>query len=336
MVSSTVFSFKLLLLQTTIPGSFMQKYIAIKDGGIIARLKLGAYYTQRVCTSRRLRWLATRVTVAGLTLAHGRPPRKDLLEPASINTLRTQGFVRLGKLLAPQQCEEMLDYLRPRKMVAKGKNGLPFDMTSVPEETSMGDYSLETVVNCPHVMDIANHPDVLNLAARYLGYTPTISLVSLRWSFSGGRADSEVQTFHRDSETGCIKLLVYLTDVDEDTGPHRYVAGSHRERMPLRLHRYSDHEVSHRYGESISVLGSSGTAFVIDSKGIHKGTAPVSGARLLLGIQYSLLPCLMYDYMPVRYRGHGKFDPYINRLMLKPAPRPGICQTEDELLSLAE
>jgi hypothetical protein len=272
--------------------------------------------------------MAARAAVAGLSLIHGRPPRRDLLDLASVDTLHMHGFVRLRRLLTPTQCSEILHYLRPQLMSAVRGNGSSFDLTSVPAGTSMANYPLGTVVNCPHIMNLANHSDVLAMAARYLGYTPTITLMSMRWSFADGAADIDVQGFHRDSEAASIKLFVYLTDVGEDTGPHRYVAGSHRERMPMRLHRYADSEVNIRHGGSIGILGPAGTAFVIDSKGIHKGTPLVRGARLLLGIQYSLLPIPIYDYTPVTYLGIGRFDPYINRLMIKPVRQHARCHAQ--------
>jgi hypothetical protein len=300
----------------------VQKYVSVEHGSPYARLKLLGYYAQRLCTSRRVRKLAGGVTIAALRAVHGRTVHKQALDSALVDTMRMQGCVRFGKLLSPQQCSDMRDYLRPREMVAVRGSGARFTMDKVPDGMRMGDYPLETIVNCPHVMELANNADVLALASRYLGYTPTITLISLRWSFPGESADADVQSFHRDSEAGSIKLLVYLTDVDHDSGPHRYVAGSHRDRMPLRLHRYSDCEVHLRHGGSNAFIGPAGTALAIDSKGIHKGTPPVRGARLLLGVQYSLLPCLMYEYAPVMYRGRGRFSPYINRLMLQ----PGLCQ----------
>lgn len=311
----------------------MQKYIAIKDGGAHAALKLCAYYAQRLCTSRRLRRVAARAAIMGLRLVHGRPPRLGPHDPTSVDTLRMQGFVRLRRLLTSRQCTDILDYLRHRNMIAVRGNGASFCMESVPEGICTADYPSETVVNCPHVMELANHPDVLAIAERYLGYTPTITLVSMRWSFPGEAVDVDVQGFHRDAEAGCVKMLVYLTDIDEDTGPHRYVAGSHRDHMPLRLRRYSDCEVNLRHGGSIRILGPAGTAFVIDPKGIHKGSPPVLGPRLLLGVQYSLLPCPIYEYSPLNYSGSSRFNPYINRLMIKNPPHPDTSKAPDEAMA---
>jgi hypothetical protein len=295
----------------------MQKYLSLSGGSRHARLKLLGYYAQRVCTSRRLRRATTRAVIAGLGALHGQDGRARTLSPA-VEIMRAQGHVQLGRLLSAAQCAEMLAWLHQRPMIAARGSGLAFTFDEAPADARIGDFPLDTVVNCPHVLDLANHPDMLALAGGYLGYTPIITLMGLRWSFPGAGADADVQHFHRDVEPGSIKLFAYLTDVDAASGPHHYVARSHLDRMPLRMQRYADREVALRYGGSVAITGPAGTAFAIDVKGIHKGAPPVTHARLMLVIQYSLLPCLMYDYAPVLYRGRARFSTYTNRLMVAP------------------
>lgn len=294
----------------------MQKYISLGSGSLPARLKLFAYYIQRICVSRRLRRAASRATVAGLGLLHGQAGRAIQPGTARAAAIREQGYVPLGKLLSARQCDEMLAWLRPRRLVAARGSGQTFTADQAPAGTLMGDYPLDSVVNCPHVMELANRPDIIALARDYLGYTPTITLMGLRCSFPSAGWDADVQGFHRDSEPGCIKLMVYLTEVDPQSGPHSYVPGTHRDRMPLRLRRYANQDIERDHGGGVTIIGPAGTGFVIDTKGIHKGTPPAKSRRLVLVIQYSLLPCLIYDYAPVAYRGSKRFDPYINRLMI--------------------
>jgi hypothetical protein len=302
----------------------MQKYLSLRSGSR-ARLKLLGYYAQRVCTSRRLRRATTRALVAGLGALHGQAGRPRETGPR-VAILRAQGYLRMEGLLTPAQCAEMLAWLRPRPMIAARGDGAAFALDAAPAGARIGDYPLATVVNCPHVLDLANHPDMLALAGGYLGYTPVITLMGLRWSFplaGGSGADADVQHFHRDVEPGSIKLLVYLTDVDETSGPHRYVPRSHLDRMPLRMQRYADHDIARRHGGSVSITGPAGTAIAIDNKGIHKGVPPQARPRLLLVIQYSLLPCLMYEYAAVAYHGRARFSPYTNRLMVAPPAQAG-------------
>jgi hypothetical protein len=290
----------------------MQKYVTIEGGSRHARLRLFGYYVQRTVTSRRLRRVAARLAVAVLASMHGR--RRP--GASGVESLKERGYAQLGQLLSASQCAEALDWLRKREMIAVRSGGRKFLLDDVPKETSTADFPLETIVHCPHIMALANHPDLLRMAGDYLGYTPTITLMGLRWSFPSDKRDADVQAFHRDVEPGSIKMLVYLTDVDEDSGPHSYVSGTHSERMPMRMRRYSDQEIAREYGNSVVITGPAGTAFFIDNRGIHKGTPPARGKRLLLVVQYSLLPCLMYDYAPIPWQGEERFDPYTNRLMI--------------------
>lgn len=295
----------------------MQKYLTLRGGSAQTKLRMLGYYVQRAVTSRTVRRAATQATIAVLGSLHGRSERRR--QPGS-QALREHGHAALGRLLSAQQCAEAVAWLNQRDLIAVRGGGHAFRPDAVPPGTRMGDFPLATVVDCPHVMQTANHPDVLRLATDYLGYTPTITLMGLRWSFpADADGDADVQHFHRDSEPGSIKLLMYLTDVDAGSGPHNYVPGTHRDRMPLRLRRYSDAEVARAHGASIEITGPAGTAFVIDTKGIHKGAPPLSRPRLVLVVQYSLLPCLVYDYVPQAYHGGGLFDAYVNRLMIKPA-----------------
>lgn len=295
----------------------MQKYIDFSSGGRYARLKLFGYYLQRIITSRTIRRFATQATIAWLRMHYG-INRLAERRFASTETMRHKGHLSLGKLLSADQCNEIHSYLCDKQLYAsRSGGGGPFRLHSVPDGTAIGDYSLYDVVNCPHIIEIANHPIILALAANYIGYIPTITTLGIRWSFPTNKIDEDVQGFHRDSEIGSIKIMIYLTDVDAGSGPHVYVQGTHLDRVPVKLRRHSDMEVMCKHGGGVSITGPAGTAFAIDTKGIHKGAPPLSQPRLLLGIQYSLLPCLIYEYEPVAYQGNAPFDRYINRLMVK-------------------
>lgn len=299
----------------------MQKYLSLHSSAPYARLKLLAYYVQRLCTSRHLRRAAMRAVAAALARLHG-PGTLPATPADGLAAMRASGHLALGRLLSSSQCAEMLAYLRTQPMIAARGDGQTFTLDAAPPDARIGDYPLATVVHCPYALALANHPAMLALAAGYLGYTPVITLMGMRWSFpcAEGAADADVQHFHRDVEPGSVKMLVYLTDVDAAGGPHHYVPRSHLDRMPLRMQRYADAEVARTHEASVCVTGPAGTAFAIDVKGIHKGAPPQAAPRLLLVIQYSLLPCLMYEYAPVPSRGAAEVDRYINRLMVAPLP----------------
>jgi hypothetical protein len=160
---------------------------------------------------------------------------------------------------------------------------------------------------------------LLDLAAGYIGCKPTISALSLRWSFPSATGEQQLQAFHRDSDDWrYLKLMVYLTEVKANGGPHVFVRGTHVEPATLRLRFYKDADVLARYGADriIAVTGPRGHGFAVDTAGIHKGEVPTAARRLMLQIQYSLLPSYAYHYQPQRAPEPHGYDPYINRLIL--------------------
>ena len=293
----------------------MQRYITPANASLSGKVRLGLYYCQRIVTSRRVRRLANWILLCAMRRwlrAHAMPA----LASAVTAPLQREGVASLPAMISSTEAAQMRAWLTGMPMIDSRGSGATFTLDAVPVGCKLGDYPLETVVNCPFVMEIANHPAVLALAADHLGFTPTITGLGLRWTFPSDAAPDEVQSFHRDCELGSFKMLIYLTDVDENAGPHTFVMASHHDRMPLRLRIYSDSEVLRSHGSGVTVLGPAGTAFAIDTRGLHKGTIPTRTPRLMLNVQYSLLPCLLFEYAPVFYSGNAIFAQYVNRLMI--------------------
>lgn len=291
----------------------MQRYITPATASRSDLLRLATYYCQRLITIVWLRRLAHRLLVVVLRQRHGRPDQLETRCGDVVAPFREHGYVKLEPLLSREQCAEMRAYLATCVLRDSRGSGCSFTLDAIPAACKIGDYALGAVVNCPHVMELANHPDILRLVVGYLGYTPVITGLSLRWTFPSPTAPDEVQSFHRDCELGSIKLMVYLTDVDADAGPHTFAARTHLDRMPIRLRVHADADVQ---GDHVTMLGAAGTTFAIDTRGLHKGTIPRTHPRLMLGVQYSLLPCLLFDYQPVHYAGPSPLKKYVNRLMV--------------------
>lgn len=291
----------------------MQDYITAATASKPDLVRLTLYYCQRLITSRRIRRLAHHAVLFALRGRYGHPTYASERQGRTAPQFRQHGYIKLNSLLSEEQCREMRDYLAKHSLLDSRGSRRTFTLDAIPEACKIGDYPLDAVVNCPHVMEIANHQDILGLVVDYLGFMPVITGLSLRWTFPSHAAPDEVQTFHRDCELGSIKLMVYLTDVDADSGPHTFAACTHLDRMPMRLKMHSDDDVR---AEHVTMLGAAGTSFVIDTRGLHKGAIPRNRPRLMLGVQYSLLPCLLFRYKPVPYTGSCKLQKYVNRLVV--------------------
>lgn len=301
------------------------EYAQLPPGRRFAPLRSMLYYSQRVLTGPLLRRCVVRGLTRALRLRHGSGEELHACtaeEQAACTDLARDGYVPLGLLLSEAQCDDIRRFLDDKPLADRDLNHqrAQFVLAQAPTGTRVADYALCDVLACPHILALANSPALLGLAARYLRCKPTISALGLRWSFPVPGQDSELQAFHRDSEDWrYLKVLVYLTDVDVDAGPHVYVRGSHLTRAPVRLRYFSDREIASVHGAEnlLTALGTRGFCFAVDTAGIHKGTAPRQLPRLMLQIQYSLLPAYAYRYAPQPYEGPLVLDPYVNRLIVQ-------------------
>jgi hypothetical protein len=290
----------------------------LKPGeGFEARRAL-LYYAQRFVTAPRVRRAASDLIAAGLRRRHGDGdawPQDDVCREA-LATLRRDGVAMLPPLVSDEQITAMADYFRRRPVIAGGQLT---SLDALPAGAPAAAYTLDTVLACPGMPGLLNAPRSLRIAADYLGCKPTLSSVGVRWTFPGAAGSAGFQSFHRDvDDWRFIKVFVYLNPVDEGCGPHMYVRGSHLTGFGLTARPYEASELRARYGDEslLTVTGPPGTTFVADTLGIHRGGRPSERPRLMLQIQYSLLPVFAFRYEPVSNAAPA-IDPYCNRLIMK-------------------
>ena len=286
------------------------------------------YYTQRLVTLRRPRHAVVAAIGAVVRKFH---PFTLTLMPAPVKSpthapmqfaqhLAEHGYASLGVLFSSQQCADIHAFVARIPLSDRDRARPPFMLNAVPPDVRIAEYEMDDILRCPHILALANSPLLLEMAARFIGCKPTISGLRLRWSFPISAGESVLQTFHRDAEDWrYFKVMVYLTEVDDAAGPHMFVCGSHLTRSEIRIHYYPDREVHRMYGQDsvLKMPGPAGYGFAVDTTGLHKGAAPTGKARLMLQLQYSLLPCYAYDYEPIAYNGPLALDPYVNRLIIK-------------------
>ena len=306
----------------------MLPYARLVPGPGFQPVRAALYYGQRFVVAPRLRRVVARCLGRAIAWRHGtaagRPgsPREEVVRQTAVATLHHRGLAPLQPLLSPGAVEEMMTWLKSRQVV--GPDGSAVPLAALPPGTTNAAYPLSTILACPHILDIINNPEVVEIARRYIGCRPTVSGLGLRWSLPRPARSTDVQAFHRDPDDWrFVKLFIYLTDVDPKSGPHVYVAGSHRTRAPFLSHLYKPDELTRQYGAEAltTVTGPAGTSFIADTYGIHAGLVPEERPRLLLQVQYSVLPVFAFRYAPEPVRAAGRFDRYMNRLLLASPPK---------------
>ncbi len=154
------------------------------------------------------------------------------------------------------------------------------------------------LVNNKDIQSLIMDPVFINIARNYLGCEPIFDFPAMWWSTSFLKeASSEAaQLYHFDMDRiKWLKIFIYLTDVNPDTGPHRYIRGSHLPgKKPANLlkrgyARIPDSDLKGHYTKEdfIEVCAPAGTVFAGDTKCWHKGTPLKKDHRLVLEFQYT-------------------------------------------------
>ena len=239
------------------------------------------------------------------------------------NELIHYGYTTFDEQLPNYVYENIYNYLKSKRVfdVYHPEFG-KFEFDKAPDLTHVAEFSREDLVNSIDIMELANDPSILEITSKFLKRKPTISNVTAWWSYKGKKIAKEAQNFHRDNDDfKFCKLFIYLTDVDQDAGPHVYVKGTSKSPDLIKIKRYDDSQIESTFGKEniITFVAPKCTFFIVDTFGLHKGLLPASNDRLLLQIEYSLFPIGYQDYDPIKIPNSGylKFDNYVNRLLFK-------------------
>lgn len=212
--------------------------------------------------------------------------------------LRGNGFHRFTTPLPKPACNRLFDFARraPCRVspaIVNDNSPQVFD----PNNVRGTQYQVDPQIlhENPDVQRLIMDMSLLSVAQAYLGCLPVCLGCDLWWStaFSDKPSSEAAQLFHFDmSQIKFLKIFMYLTDVDENSGPHSYVLGSHR-RAPRALladRRYADDEIRQYFPNDriLSVAGPAGSIFAEDTRGFHKGTPLRRGHRLILQLLYAV------------------------------------------------
>jgi hypothetical protein len=149
----------------------------------------------------------------------------------------------------------------------------------------------------PVVKIIEEDPQILEIAARYLESKPILQSTKMWWSFAVESSEQDrhnaAQMYHTDlDDYRFLKFFFYLTDVDENSGPHAIVRGTHKYKKftHLIMRRFSDSEIIDEYGAGNirTICGAAGYGFIEDARCLHKGSPPHTKDRLLFQVEFGL------------------------------------------------
>jgi len=144
---------------------------------------------------------------------------------------------------------------------------------------------------------LAADPLIYSIAQKYLGVPPIFNTpVSVLSGPVKVKAEKEMngtgQLYHYDMHRlKFVKMFIYLTDVDEGSGPHTLVKSTHKTRPELLWtdRRYTDDELvaCGAKKDEVSITGKAGTVFFVDTSAYHKGAHPEKSYRIMAQVQFT-------------------------------------------------
>lgn len=224
-------------------------------------------------------------------------------------------------------------------------------------------YTMDQLMRTPHLVDLFNHPAIVDFVEMVLGCVPTLYSINAWWSFPATTPTGHgAQFFHRDNDDWrFVTLFLYLTDVDEEAGPHQLIKGSHTlegmtaliekarargENVPIdALASFSDSNYFSGdfsgtcerafKNETTNIVGPPGTIFMANTVAAHRGLMPTKKPRLVAWARYGMGPntnsadleqgplarSQVRTSLPDTPRNR-----YVNRLLFEFDRRPGLHQ----------
>ncbi len=172
------------------------------------------------------------------------PPESGVLKPLSPRAisaiaadLRADGIHRFERRLPKDLCDRMFRFARQAPCRVTMESFFGDELTTFDPDHPQGTcYRVDdqTLHENADIQALAGDLTLLSIAQAYLGCRPVFTSCTMWWStaFKSDPDAGQAQLFHFDmNHIKFLKMFIYLTDVDEDTGAHVFVRGSHR-RLP--------------------------------------------------------------------------------------------------------
>lgn len=185
-------------------------------------------------------------------------------------------------------------------------------------------YKPQDVLRAPALIELFNHVDILGLVQSFLGFEPCLYSVNAWWSYSSEHRLWHQNQFHRDiDEAKFLCLFVYLTDVDEEAGPHQIIPDSLQDGVNGCGTEFDAMIEKAFEGRIQTICGPAGTVFLANTLALHRGLPPKSKPRLMAWARYGSGPnrnSADLEMEPIELPGRLPDTPRmrsVNRLLVK-------------------
>ncbi len=232
------------------------------------------------------------------------------LEPQKIKSIvsdiRTNGYYVFEQKLPDNVCQRMLEFslehpAKIRSCTTNLKKGVGASTAKYDRENPKGvryDYAEDVSLECSEIQSLVADTSLISVAQAYLNCKPILDIVAFWWHTKYGDEpdDDAAQLYHFDMDRiKWLKFFFYITDVTTESGPHCFIAKSHRTGgIPSTLlrkgyQRLTDEEVAAHFPNKrdfIEFSAPRGTIIAEDTRGLHKGKQVENGDRLIFQMEF--------------------------------------------------
>jgi hypothetical protein len=248
------------------------------------------------------------------------PPPEDQQNADLLNAMRAEGYGHQPDA-DPALIGTLLEAFREADLVPARDTDTPIGQGDPPQPPeilrrteNLAHLPTRRVLELPGLLELIADPGTVRSVGQYLGAPPIVINVSAWQSFAGedgAKEARDAQLFHYDlDDYRFCKLFIYLTDVDGDAGPHVYVPQTHRPdilgavagqpgspnyepfmRWYVETLRKTEEDVFKWFGRRpITIEGKTGSRFLVNTEGLHRGMPPARKDRIILQCTYAISP----------------------------------------------
>ena len=214
-----------------------------------------------------------------------------------ISELRENGFCVIENYLDDKLVDNiLLQFKETKGFYLNQENKKKIYNFDFPEYVKF-EYETKEILSSEIINNIVFDKNLTNISRYYLNAEPILDLIAMWWSSKSMEASKDAaQWWHYDMDRPkWLKFFIYLTDCDEDNGPHCIVKKTHRNlSLPWDIRkkgyaRIPDDKIFNHYNKKdiVEIIAKRGTLLIEDSRALHKGKKLSSGNRLMLQIQFS-------------------------------------------------
>jgi hypothetical protein len=204
------------------------------------------------------------------------PQISKIHEDSHLNQLKEHGCIIINDFLNKEEIEHILDLTKKNPgynaHVPVYSDGVARFYNENYEYNTLS-YRPDLFLQDEIVLKKITHPYLISLAQGYLNCFPTMYSINCWWHKFSPSTYSTQKTHRDHDDFRFLAFFIYLTDIDENNGPHVFYPKTH--------------DGTDRH-EQVVITGKAGTAIMADTYALHRGQPLKQGERLLIWWRYGM------------------------------------------------